>query len=164
MITIRPIHPEEVPAARRMIITVAYGIFGWEGALEECIRYFEASGKFADMDNVELHYFQNNGQFLVATDGDQIVGSGALRKLDLETAELKRMWLLPEFHGKGIGYTLFSRLRDFAHSQGYQRIRLQTSPEQTRALAFYRRLGFREIPCYNDDLDEVSMELDMQGT
>ncbi|MEW6404198.1 MAG: GNAT family N-acetyltransferase [Chloroflexota bacterium] len=164
MITIRPIQPEEIPAARRMIITVAYGIFGWKGTLEESIRYFEASGKLADMDDIQSHYFQNGGLFLAVVEGNRIIGTGALRRLDLVTAELKRMWLLPDFHGQGIGYMLFSQLRNFAHGHNYQRIWLQTSPEQTRALAFYRRLGFHEIPCYNDDLGEISMELNIQGT
>ncbi len=39
------------------------------------------------------------------------------------------------------------------------RVRLQTSPEQVRALEFYRKVGFYEIPCYNDDVGEISMEI-----
>ena len=109
MITIRPIHPNETPAARRVILTVAYSIFGWNGTLEESIRH-------------------------------------------------------EEYEGQRIGYALFCQLRDFAFKQGDKRLRLQTSPRQARALAFYRQLGFVEIPCYNEDSSEISMELDLQGT
>ena len=161
MITIRPIKPDEIPAAKRVLLTVAYNIFGFDGTLEDSIRHFEAVGRFKDMDEVQSHYFGNNGMFLVALNGEQIIGSGALRKLDDETAELKRMWLLEAYHGQGIGYRLLSQLVDFAIQHGYARIRLQTSPEQIRALNFYRKFGFHEIPGYNDDLDEISMELEL---
>ena len=159
MITIRPIKPDEIPAAKRVLLTVAYNIFGFDGTLEESIRHFEAAGRLKDMDEVQSHYFGNHGVFLVALNGEQVIGSGALRKLDDETAELKRMWLLEAYHGQGIGYRLLSQLVDFAIQHRYVRIRLQTSPEQVRALNFYRKFGFYEIPSYNDDLDEISMEL-----
>ena len=159
MITIRPITPEEIPAARRVILTVAYNIYGWEGGLEDSIRHFESTTEFDDMAHVEEHYFQNNGQFLVVLDDDKVIGSGAVRKFDEATAELKRMWLLEDYHGKGIGYQVIAQLFDFSRTKGYQRIILQTSPEQIRAIAFYKKLGFHEIPCYNDKPDEISMEI-----
>lgn len=159
MITIRPIHEDEIPAAKRVILTVAYNIFGFEGTLEECIRYYEATGELIDMDKVRSHYFEAGGTFLVVVNGERVIGSGALRKMEDETAELKRMWLLEAYHGQGIGYRLITQLIDFARKNGYTRICLQTSPEQVRALDFYRKVGFYKIPCYNDKLDEISMEL-----
>ena len=159
MITIRPIHVDEIPAAKRVILTVAYNIFGFDGTLEDSICHFLATGELKDMDDLQANYFDAGGMFLVALNGRQIIGSGALRKVDEETAELKRMWLLEAYHGQGIGYRLITQLFDFARGQGYSRVRLQTSPEQVRALAFYRKVGFYEIPCYNDDFDEISMEV-----
>jgi len=161
MITIRPIKPEEIPAVKRIILSVAYNIFGFDGTLEESFRHYEASGELIDMDDVGSHYFENGGMFLVVLNGEQVIGSGALRRLDSETAELKRMWLLEAYHGQGIGYRLINHLLDFARKNGYVRIRLQTSPEQVRALGFYRKIGFYEIPSYNDDVGEISMELNL---
>lgn len=161
LITVRPIRVEEVPAARRVILSVAYNIYGWDGSLEDSIRHFETTAEFADMDQLESHYFGNDGLFLAALDDETVIGSGAIRKLDRETAELKRMWLLESYHGKGIGYRVISQLFEFARAKGYKRVRLQTSTEQTRAIAFYKRLGFREIPCYNNKIGEISMELDL---
>jgi putative acetyltransferase len=151
MITIRPIRPSEIPAAKRVILSVAYNIFGFDGTLEDSIRHFLTTGKLKDMDDLQANYLDTGGTFLVALNGEQVVGSGALRKLDGETAELKRMWLLEVYHGQGVGY----------HQQGYTRVRLQTSPKQVRALAFYRKVGFYEIPCYNADVDEISMEMNL---
>lgn len=159
MIAIRPIKPDEIPAAKRVMLTVAFNIFGFDGTLEDSIRHFESVGRFKDMDEVQSHYFGNGGMFLVALNGEQVIGSGALRKLDEKTAELKRMWLLEAYHGQGIGYRLLSQLIDFACQNGYTRIRLQTSPEQVRALGFYRKVGFYEIPSYNEDTSEISMEI-----
>ncbi|MBI5352587.1 MAG: GNAT family N-acetyltransferase [Chloroflexi bacterium] len=162
MIKIRPIHPEEIPAAKRIIISVAYGIYGWSGTLEESIRHFESNGEFADMDHFESHYFQNDGLFLAVLDDDTLVGTGAIRKLDVETAELKRMWLLESYHGKGIGYQVIQRLFEFARTKGYSHIRLQTGSEQTRAFAFYKKLGFYEIPSYNHKDGDISMEINLR--
>jgi putative acetyltransferase len=159
MITIRPIRETDIPAAKRVILSVAYNIFGFDGTLEDSIRHFLAAGELKDMDDLHGNYFNAGGTFLVALNGEQVIGSGALRRLDHETVEIKRMWLLEGYHGQGIGFRLITNLIEFARVNGYIRIRLQTSAEQVRALAFYRKLGFYEIPCYNDGDDEISMEL-----
>jgi len=161
MITIRPINANDIPVVKQIIHTVAYSIFGFDGTLEDSIRHYEGLGILDDLKDIRSHYFDKGGTFLVALHGDQVIGSGALRKLDERIAELKRIWLLEEHHGRGIGYRLIKRLFDFARAQGYTRVRLQTSPGQTRALAFYRKVGFYEIPCYNEDVGEISMEIDL---
>ena len=164
MFTIRPIHVDEIPAARRVILSVAYNIYGWNGTLEESIRHFEESGEFRYMDEVQSYYFENDGLFLVVLDEDRVIGSGAVRKLEAFTCELKRLWLLEAYHGRHIGYDVFVRLLEFARSKNYQIMRLQTGPEQSRARAFYKKLGFYEIESYNEKTGEVSMELKIGGT
>lgn len=159
MIEIRPIQPHEIPQAKHIILSVAYRIYGWDGTLEDSIRHFEETGEFHDMDEVQSHYFNNKGLFLAALDDENLIGSGAIRKWDETTAELKRMWLLEEYHGRGIGYQLITRLFDFARAERYKRIILQTGSEQSRAVKFYRRLGFVEIPTYNNQPNEISMEI-----
>jgi len=161
MITIRPIRESDVPDAKRVILSVAYNIFGFDGTLEDSIRHFLAAGKLKEMDDLNGNYFNAGGTFLVALNGEQVIGSGALRRLDEGIAELKRLWLLDEYQGQGIGYRLVTNLIDWARVKGYKRIRLQTSAEQIRALAFYRKVGFYEIPCYNGGVDEISMELNL---
>jgi len=163
MITIRPIRESDVPATKRVILSVAFNIFGFDGTLEDSIRYFLTTGKLKEMDDLDGNYFNAGGTFLVALNGEQVIGSGALRRLDEETAELKRLWLLEAYHGQGIGYRLLTNLFDWACVNSYKRVRLQTSSEQVRALAFYRKVGFYEIPCYNDDFDEISMEIRLPG-
>ena len=105
-------------------------------------------------------YFDNDGIFLVLTDNDQIVGTGAIRKIDDEICELKRLWLLFEYHGKGLGYRTIQELFAFAREKGYQRVWLETDREaQRRAFELYKRLGFHEIPRYSNHQDETAMEM-----
>jgi putative acetyltransferase len=160
MISIRRIESHEVPFAKQLIYRVAHQLFQDTRPLEEAIAFYEARRQMHDMDDVQQTYFDNDGIFLVITDDDQIIGTGAIRKLDDITCELKRVWLLFEYHGKGLGYRMIQGLFVFAREKGYRRIRLETDRDnQRRAYNLYKRLGFYEIPRYNDNEDDVAMEM-----
>jgi putative acetyltransferase len=127
-----------------------------------CFEFFGAApADFGDMDNVAASYSAPCGIFLVLMDGEQVVGTGAIRRLDEEVCELKRMWFLPVYRGKGYGARMCGELLEFARSAGYRRVRLDTDPRQAAAGRLYRRLGFREIERYNDGPCGVFMERDL---
>ena len=112
------------------------------------------------MDHVEQTYFEDNGTFLVMTDGNQIIGTGAIRRIDDTTCELKRVWLLFDYHGRGFGYRMLQELFIVAREKGYRRVRLETDRQaQSRAYNLYTRLGFYEIPRYSENEDDVAMEM-----
>ncbi|MGC1378975.1 MAG: GNAT family N-acetyltransferase [Anaerolineales bacterium] len=157
MIEITPIQPDQVAEAKCVIHAVANRIFAPEQSVEEFLGTPEGQHWLDDVENYQKVYMENRGLLLVALDDGKIVGTGGIRMLKWDVAELKRLWLLEEYHGQGIGFRLVARLLDFARAQGYTSVCLQTSPQQERAIAFYKKLGFYEIPCYNDDLEEISM-------
>ena len=157
-IVIRPMRQEEAPAARELILAVAARLFQAD-AMEAFIERHREG--LADVDDFQPVYAPPVGLFLVAYDGDTLVGTGALRRLDDTTAELRRMWLLEPYQGGGVGYRLWRELADFARRTGYQRVRLTTDIVSTRAIFFYERLGFRPIPPYNDSMDAIFMEIDL---
>ena len=161
MIQIRRIEPDEVPAAKQLIYRVAHVVFNNSRSLEESIAYFESRGQLEDMDNIQQAYFDNDGIFLVMTNNDQLIGTGAIRKLEDKICELKRLWLLTEYHSRGLGYRMMQELLSFAREKGYERIRLETDPiYQKRAVEFYKRLGFYEIPILNaTDDEDILMEM-----
>jgi putative acetyltransferase len=160
MIQIRRIELRDVPLAKELVYRVAHQVFRDTRSLEESITFYESKGELQDIDNVQQAYFANNGTFLVMTDRDQIIGTGAIRKIDEEVCELKRVWLLFEHHGRGLGYRIIQELFTFARERGYQRIRLETERNvQRRAYDLYKRLGFYEIPRYSDNEDDVAMEM-----
>lgn len=169
MLTITTLQPDQAAEARRVIYTTAHALFQDFPSLEETISYYEQSWPLRDVLDFQRSYVDKCGTFLVVRDGDRIVGTGALRWLELDSgetiqtiAEIKRVWLLPEYQGRGLGYQMMMQLIAFACEKGYVKVRLETSPQyQPRAFAFYQRLGFSVIPRYGDDPDDVGMEMDL---
>ncbi|HEU0293400.1 MAG TPA: GNAT family N-acetyltransferase [Anaerolineales bacterium] len=162
MIEIRHIQPEEWLSAKRVVYRVAYVIFGGTRPLEDFIAYHESIHELKDMDDIQKSYFDNGGTFLVMFRDGEMICTGAIRTWKDDICELKRLWLLAEYHGQGLGYYMLQELLSFSRQQGYKRIRLETDPvAQSRALEFYRRIGFYEIPGYTDRGDEVAMEMEL---
>ena len=160
MIEIRPIQPDEWMDAKRVVYRVAFVIFGGSRPLEEFIAYHESIHELHDMDNIQKSYFENGGIFLGMFEDGEMICTGAIRRIDDETCELKRLWLLSEYHGQGLGYRMLQELLAIARKMGYKRVWLETDPvAQSRALEFYKHAGFYEIPSYSDRRDEQAMEL-----
>ena len=159
MIEIKPIQYHQISDVKRVILEVALTIYKWEESLEEVIQRFEENGELSDIDEYETHYLEKQGIFLVATDRDQVIGSGAIQKISEGVCELRRLWLLKEYQGKGLGYRIFQELIEYARENEYKRMWLETDYEQKRAIGFYERIGFYRIPNYNDRNSDVYMEM-----
>jgi len=161
MIEIRPIQPHEVSLTKRMILTVAYHVFREEGALEDSITKYLAMGKLQEMDDIQKNYFENGGVFLVTVKDGEIIGSGAIRYLQQDICELKRMWLSIDHHSQGLGYKMMRELLSIAREKGYKKMWLETDRDsQKTAVSFYTRVGFYEIPPYDgDDPEDMAMEI-----
>ena len=78
------------------------------------------------------------------------MGCGALRLLDAETAELKRMYTAPAVRGTGLGRLLVAALEAEARALGVRRLVLETGVRQYAALALYKGTGFTPIPLYGE--------------
>ena len=161
MINITPIQVHQIEDAKYVISAVAQRIFVPEKTVQDFYDILEEERELQDVDNFQYEYVENRGLFLVVMDGKNLVGTGAIKKLDENVAELKRLWLLEEYHGQQIGFQVVSQLLNFARTHGYQKIRLQTSQKQERALRFYKQFGFYEIPSYRESMDDISMEMSL---
>lgn len=93
------------------------------------------------------------GAFLVVYRDGAPVGCGAVRTLDGETGELKRMYVSPAARGTGIGRRLVDALEAEARALGLRRLVLETGTRQQAALALYRATGFVPIPLYGEYLN-----------
>ncbi len=91
--------------------------------------------------------------FFVVREGDNVVGCGALRVLDKNTGELKRMYVRAAYRRRGISRKLVNHLEQTARGLGISYMRLETGPEQVEALALYESAGYSLIPPYGEYAD-----------
>ena len=147
--------PEQIAAIRELSLEYAQSL-----GFSLCFQSF-------DQELAELpgDYAAPEGRLLLATCEGQSAGCVALHKLDHEICEMKRLYVRPEFRGKGLGKILAERIIGEAHQIGYKQLRLDTvEPLMRTAVKMYRTLGFREIAPYRPNPIEgaVYMEISLE--
>jgi len=93
-------------------------------------------------------YAQPAGRLYLARGGGQAAGCVAMRRLDAQSGEMKRLYVRTGFRGSGLGRTLSNLVIVAAREQGYARLVLDTLPKMREAITLYRSLGFRETGPY----------------
>ncbi|HEX4734173.1 MAG TPA: GNAT family N-acetyltransferase [Thermoleophilaceae bacterium] len=101
------------------------------------------------VETIAREYAHPDGSFLVVYDDGRAVACAGVRRLPDGSGEVKRMYVVPEARGRGVGRRLLDRLEDEARVLGYTRLRLDTGAQLTEAQELYRSAGYREIGDYN---------------
>ena len=102
---------------------------------------------------LDLRGLQGPGlSFWAMWDGTEVVGMGALKKLDPEHGEIKSMYTLKAARGRGAATQMLRHIIAEARARGYRRLSLETgTPEYFHpAHALYRRHGFTDCPPFAD--------------
>ncbi len=103
-----------------------------------------------ELENLENKYGLPYGRLYLAFCDKKLAGCIALRKIDDENCEMKRLYVKPDFRGKEIGNILVEKIIEDAKSIGYKHILLDTFPFLEIAIKLYKKLGFYEIESYNN--------------
>jgi GNAT superfamily N-acetyltransferase len=135
---------EEIAAIRQLFEEYA-------GSLGVDLGYQGFAGELADLPG---GYAPPRGRLLLATDEGSPAGCVALRPVDNQTCEMKRLFVRPERQGLGLGRMLAGRVIAEARSMGYATKLLDTLPGMKSALRLYESLGFvRRLPYFQTPVE-----------
>ena len=126
---------------------------------EALLREYEAGlgidlcfqGFSEELESLERMYGPPGGRFLIVRQGERTAGCVALRDLGGGICEMKRLFVRPDFRGRGLGRKCAEEIVCAAREMGYASVRLDTLPSMRAAMALYRSMGFREIPPYAEN-------------
>ncbi len=145
--------PEEIASIRELFLEYAQSL-----GFSLCFQSFDQ-----ELASLPGDYAPPEGRLLLATRDGQTTGCVALHKLDDEVCEMKRLYVRPEFRGKGLGKALAERIIVEAREIGYKKLRLDTvEPVMRSAVAMYRQLGFREIAPYRPNPIEGALYMELE--
>ena len=130
--------PAHLPAVRELFVEYANAL-----GLDFCFQNF-------DQELAELpgKYAPPSGRLFLALSDGQAVGCVALRKLEENICELKRLYVRPQFRAQSTGRQLTEAIIGAAREVGYGRMRLDTLASLKPAIALYESLGFQRIDAY----------------
>jgi GNAT superfamily N-acetyltransferase len=96
-------------------------------------------------------YFRPGAGFWLTQVGKQVAGCIALRPLSSreQAAEIKRLYVRPEFRGSGAALALLVALEQYAEASGYEWLYLDSKDDLKPALRFYERHGYEACERYN---------------
>ncbi len=147
--------PAQIAQARDLFLEYAQSL-----GFSLCFQSFDK-----ELAGLPGDYAPPEGRLLLAECEGQLAGCVALHPLDSRICEMKRLYLRPQFRGKGLGRALADRIVAEARHIGYHRMRLDTvEPVMKDAVAMYRKIGFREIApyCANPIAGALYMELELK--
>jgi GNAT superfamily N-acetyltransferase/SAM-dependent methyltransferase len=116
-----------------------------------------------DLDDIE-RVCLDGGEFLVGHVAARLVAMGALRRIDGEWAEIKRLRVEPDLQRRGYGSQLLDALETRAAELGFRRLRLDTTSRQSAAQRLFAERGYVEVSRSAFRADELILyEKDLRG-
>ena len=135
-----------------------------KGLIREYLDWIQVDLCFQHVDE-ELERFpekykEPDGAFFIARDGAKAIGCVGLKKIGDRVCEMKRLFVLDGYKGRGVGTRLVEAIIREGEGKGYSRMRLDTLKRMDKALALYRKFGFKEIGQYVENPIEDAVFLE----
>lgn len=106
-----------------------------------------------EIEHLPGDYSPPGGLILLAFEEEEAAGCTALRKLDADSCEIRRLYVVPSKRGAGTARGLMLTVIQKAREIGYRRARLITLPSMRQAIKIYLELGFQYIKPYRETTD-----------
>ncbi len=98
-----------------------------------------------DLNDILNSYINKGGNFWVAIDGGEVVGTIGLMQLNDDWGVLKKFFVRSDYRSKKVGLALYEEFFEFAKAKGFRHIILDTPSVATKSHSFYERAGFKKI-------------------
>ncbi|HEX3740631.1 MAG TPA: GNAT family N-acetyltransferase [Terriglobales bacterium] len=145
--------PEQIAQTRELFLEYANSL-----GFSLCFQSFDQ-----ELASLPGDYAPPEGRLILATSNGNPAGCVALHQIDRDICEMKRLYVRPDFRGKGLGRELAKRVIAEARQIGYKYLRLDTvEPVMKTAVAMYRQFGFREIPSYRQNPIDGALYMELQ--
>ncbi len=153
-VSIEKIQPDDVDFIREL-----FQIYERQLGVNLCFQNFAT-----EIQELPGIYSEPSGTILKAVVVEQIIGCVALKLLDATTCEMKRLFVLDEFKGQGIGKKLAEQIITIAKEKKYALMKLDTLKRLEAAVHLYNSLGFNstEPYNYNPESDILYFELNLE--
>lgn len=125
---------------------------------ELCFQDFEK-----EIFDLPAQYSEPTGCIILCYENEKPIGCVGLRQFAEGICEMKRLYLINEARGKGIGRVLAEEIVEKAKELGYQKMQLDTIETMKEAISLYKSMGFKKIPAYryNPIQGVIYMEMEL---
>jgi putative acetyltransferase len=145
--------PAQIELARELFLEYAQSL-----GFSLCFQNFDQ-----ELIGLPGDYAPPQGRLLLAEYSGRLAGCVALHPLGPGICEMKRLYLRPQFRGKGLGRVLAETVIAQARDLGCRKMRLDTvEPVMPNAVAMYRRLGFKEIEPYRPNPIDGALYMELK--
>jgi GNAT superfamily N-acetyltransferase len=129
--------PAELDAVRMLLgeYKQAVGVDLWFGSAFQ-----------QELESLPAPYAPPGGRLVLAREGDELAGCGALRPAGPGVVELRRLWVRKPFRKRGVAREIVEALLAWARETGHGAVRLEVLSVMPQADALFRSMGFAPIP------------------
>jgi putative acetyltransferase len=143
---------QELAAAKRLFLEYEKYL-----GTDLCFQNFKK-----ELDELPGAYAGPDGGIWLARENEMHVGCIALKRHDKAASEIKRLFVQPEYHGKGIGKALLQTAIASSRRLKYATVKLDVLPKSHEAIRLYHSFGFIQAsPYYKTDREVLFFELSL---